>query len=259
MRILDFFYDKLFKLILCYFIKLNLLIVFISLLLFNAVSPLYATETIVLNVTGKPPLNDPTQNGFMDRVALEAFRRLNVKLETVELPAERALINSNNGIIDGEMSRVSGLNKKYKNLIRVKEKIMSWEFVVYSRKKITLNKGWHSLTPYSVSIINGWKILEKNVPPEVELTKVKNMEQLFGMLKLYRSDLIIYGKWAGMHYLKSNKITDVKLTYPPLIVKDLFIYLNKKHGTLALNLAKSLKSMKVDGTYDKILSDTLNN
>ncbi|MFV1982612.1 MAG: substrate-binding periplasmic protein, partial [Thiohalomonadales bacterium] len=217
----------------------------------------YAADTIVLNQSGGPPLNDLKLTGFMDRIAQEAFSRLNVKLEIVQLPAERSLINSNKGIIDGEMGRIAGLNSKYKNLVQVNEKIMDWEFVVYSNKKINLNNGWNSLIPYTVAIINGWKILEKNVPSEVELTKVKYQAQLFGMLKLHRSDLIIYEKWSGKYYLKKNNITDVKLIPRPLITKELFIYLNKKHSKLAVKLASSLKSMKDDGTYKKIESETL--
>jgi polar amino acid transport system substrate-binding protein len=216
-----------------------------------------AEQTIILNITGGPPLNTVNLDGFMDQVTKEALRRLGYKLETVMLPAERALLNSNNGVIDGEMSRISGLNKRYTNLIQVNEKIIDWEFVAFSKKNINLNNRWQSLKPYSVSIINGWKILEKNIPSNVDLTKVKNPDQLFGMLLLKRADLIIYGKWAGSYYLKSNNMHDVKIINPPLTIKPLYIYLHKKHTKLAKKLAKSLKNMKQDGTYQKIKSKTI--
>jgi len=225
--------------------------------LFCFCSLVYSEEIIVLNTTGKPPLNDAEHKGFMDRVAFEAFKRINIKLESVQLPAERALINANTGIIDGEMSRISGLILRYPNLIKVNEKIMDWEFVVYSDKDITIKSSWDSLKPYSVSIINGWKILEKNIPANVDLIKVKNTEQLFGMLNLKRTDLIIYEKWGGLQYLRTNKITNIKLIQPPLIVKEMFIYLNAKHKTLVPRLATVLKGMKQDGTYQKIKNQTL--
>jgi len=245
------------KLIYRFFFNISQYSIIISAFFFCSISILQATETIVLNAAGKPPLNDSSQNGFLDRVANEAFKRLNLKLEIVQLPAERALINANNGTIDGEISRIAGLDKKYRNLVQVKEKIMDWEFVAYSYKNINLDAGWRSLLPYSVSIVNGWKILERNVPSEVELTKVKNSEQLFGMLKLKRTDLIIYEKWGGKYYIKTKKINNVKLINPPLIVKEMFIYLHKKHSHLVSKLAASIKSMKIDGTYDKIVSETL--
>ncbi|MFV2060115.1 MAG: substrate-binding periplasmic protein [Gammaproteobacteria bacterium] len=230
---------------------------FIILIIFDYTKLIFAEEIIVLSATGGPPLNTAKLDGFMDRVIKEAFKRLDIKLETVKLPAERALLNSNNGIIDGEMGRIAGLNRRYTNLVQVKEKIMDWEFVVFSNKNISLNDSWQSLRPYSVAIINGWKILESNVPEVVELTKVKNPKQLFGMLKLKRADLIIYEKWAGIYYLKSKKISDVKLISPPLIVKPLYIYLHKKHKNLTIKLTKTLKNMKKDGTYLKLKSEIL--
>jgi polar amino acid transport system substrate-binding protein len=77
--------------------------------------------TIVLNTTGNAPLNTPDQQGFVDLVATEAFRRIGVTVKTVKLPAERGLINANQGIHDGEMLRVGGLEKIYPNLIMVPE------------------------------------------------------------------------------------------------------------------------------------------
>lgn len=85
--------------------------------------PVKAEEetTIVLNTTGNAPLNTPDQQGFVDLVATEAFQRIGVRVKTVKLPAERGLINANQGIHDGEMLRVGGLDKIYHNLVMVPE------------------------------------------------------------------------------------------------------------------------------------------
>ena len=64
------------------------------------------TISIELNVTGKPPLNTPDRTGFMDQVAKEALSRIGISLITVQLPAERGLLEANGGIVDGEMSRI---------------------------------------------------------------------------------------------------------------------------------------------------------
>jgi len=208
-----------------------------------------AAQEITLNTTGKPPLNTPQLTGFMDLVAKEAFRRIGYTLKTVQLPAERGLINVNAGLEDGEMSRINGLNKLYPNLIQVPEKIMDWEFVAFSSNKISLTQGWQSLLPYSVAFINGWKILEKNVPIKTDITKVRTPEQLFLMLSKNRADLILYERWGGLLYTRTNKITAIKQLQPPLATKKMFIYLHKKHTTLIPKLASSLKKMKLDGTY----------
>lgn len=214
-------------------------------------------KTLVINTTGLPPLNTPDLRGFLDRVAAEAFSRLGIRLKTVRLPAERGLLNSNAGIEDGEMSRIAGLERAYPNLVRVPEKIMEWEFVGFSRRPIPLDKGWSSLLPYSVGIITGWKIYEKNVPAGTWLVKVKNPRQLFGLLLRGRVDIVLYERWNGMQMVKSES-PGLYMLKPPLARREMFIYLHKKHRALVPRLAAVLRAMKQDGTYQRLYRQVLN-
>ena len=214
----------------------------------------HADSTILLNTTGEPPLNTAEQTGFMDLVAKEAFGRIGITLRTVQLPAERGLKSANTGIIDGEMSRIAGLDKVYPNLLQVPEKIMDWEFVVFSKKAIDLHDGWNSLSPYAVSFINGWKILEKNVPVSADIEKVRTSKQLFTMIRKDRTDLIIYERWAGLLFLQSPDMHEVQLRRPPLAVRNMYIYLHQKHKALIPKLSQALAQMKSDGTYDRIVN-----
>jgi len=212
-----------------------------------------ATPTIRLNTTGQPPLNTDAQNGFMDAVATEAFRRIGITLHTSLLPAERGLKNSNKGSIDGEMSRVKGIDKVYTNLIRVPEKIMDWEFVVFSAKAIDLSQGWKAFSGKSVSHINGWKILEKNIPNDAEVTKTVNAVELFTLLEKKRTDYIIYEKWAGHYMLRKMPIENIGQHKSTLIIEEVFIYLHKKHKSIVSKLSKALESMKRDGSYQRLV------
>lgn len=216
-----------------------------------------ADSVIRLNTTGQPPLNTSSQNGFMDEVAGEAFRRLGIKLETTLLPAERGLKHANRGLVDGEMSRVKGLTKIYGNLLRVPEKIMDWEFVVFSSKKINLLAGWDALSGKLVAHINGWKILEKNIPKSAEVTKTSNAEELFILLRKKRTDYVVYERWAGHLKLHEMNLGNISEQAPPLAVKEMFIYLHKKHKKIIPELAAALKEMKRDGSYQKLVDKHL--
>lgn len=227
------------------------------LLLYSGVSSVLAANVLVIHTTGKPPLNTSEQSGFMDMVTSEALRRMGYQLQTVQLPAERGLANSNAGIDDGEMSRISGLEKLYPNLIRVPEKIMDWEFNVFTDKNINFHGKWSDLSPYAVSYINGWKILEHNVPEQAQVSKVKNTQQLFAMLEKGRTDLVIYERWGGLSLIQKNKLENIHLLSPPLAVRDMYIYLHLKHKQLVPRLARELHQMKQDGTYQKIFDKTL--
>ena len=234
--------------------KLNLLILLFYL---GCVQLVAAAPIIQLNTTGQPPLNTNLQTGFMDEVATEAFARIGYTVETTRLPAERGLKNTDKGLVDGEMSRVKGLDKIYKNLVRVPEKIMDWEFVAFSHKPISMVQGWNSLSGKSVAYINGWKILEKNIPANTDVRKTENAEKLFKLLARKRTDYAIYELWGGRYLLKELSLEGVKLCQPPLAVKEMFIYLHKKNIALVPKLSAALLSMKKDGSYQKLANKHL--
>ena len=230
--------------------------ILISVLYANTQHPVLANE-ITLNTATVAPLNTPKLNGFLDLVVKEAFARNGYQLQTIHLPAERALKNVNAGIEDGEMLRIKGMEKLYPNIIRVPEKIIDMEFVAFSHRKINMESGWSVLSKYAVSFINGWKIYEENVPADAEIIKLRTIKQLFSLLQKKRTDIILYERWGGLYHIKKNNIQSVLLLSPPLATKEMFIYLHKKHKKLVPKLAQTLKQIKRDGTYKKFANKTL--
>ncbi|HEB73064.1 MAG TPA: transporter substrate-binding domain-containing protein [Nitrospirae bacterium] len=216
-----------------------------------------AQTTIVLNTFARPPLSNPFQTGMADLIFIEAFKRLGMTVTIVHLPAERALINANKGIDDGDFVRVGGLSKLYPNLIQVPEKIMNFEFVAFSRKTNIRTESWESLKPYSIGIIRGWKILEENVVGASWLTQVADPYLLFTLIENDRADIILYERLEGYGMIKEMEMDDVKALEPPLVTREMFLYLHKKHSALSLPLAKTLRKMKMDGSYVRIISKSL--
>lgn len=217
----------------------------------------WSEATLVLNTAATPLFGNSTQSGFIDKIEKEALQQLGYRLETVRLPAERGLQNANAGIIDGESIRIAGLEKSYPNLIKVDEKIMDWEFVVFTKQHIEITNGWDSLKPYVVSIVNGWKILEKNIPKESGLTTVKSVSQLFTLLEKDRTDLIIYERLGGLAIILEKQYSTIHAIDPPLETRAMYMYLHKKHKHMIPELVRVLKKMKRDGTYSKIARETL--
>lgn len=211
--------------------------------------PVFAKKILVLNTAFTSPLSNEAQKGFVDVVVGEALKRIGYQLKSVRLPAERALINANAGIDDGDLLRIGGLQKSYPNLIQVPEKVLDLEFVIFTTKKKFPVNNWDSLKPYSVAIITGWKILERNIPEETDLIKVKNVNQLFTMLLKKRVDVIVYSRWVGLGYIKQRKLRGVRILGKPLARKGMYVYLHKKHKNLVPMLTRSLRHIKASGSY----------
>lgn len=235
--------------------NISILIVFmISLLLVTAAR---AQTSLVINSDDGPPYATDNFTGICDKIMIEAFRRIGVPLKIVRLPSERALLNADEGIDDGNYSRVEGLEKQYTNLIRVPEEITRFEFVAFSRNKGINLSGWNSLKPYNVGLVTGWKILEYNITDVKSLVMVKNGEMLFNLLKHDRADIVVYDRRQGMVLLQKLNADDIAILEPPLAVRSMYPYLNKKHKELVPLLAKTLREMKKDGTYKKIVDAVL--
>jgi len=225
----------------------------------------FSQPTIVLNTAFGPPVSNATQTGFGDQVLKEAFKRIGYQLITARLPAERALINANRGIDDGDLARIGGLQKQYPNLIQVAESYLTIDLVLFTKNYPALTvTGWDSVASHSLAIISGWKILERNFAKlgnRVETIKTDSPEQSFSLLQNDRVDFIAYSNWSGLGYIKAHNITNVKLLEPPLARPKFYVYLHKKHEEIVPQLAAAIKSMKADGTlqtlYDRLLKPYL--
>lgn len=216
-----------------------------------------AAAPLVLSTFTGPPLSNKTRTGMYDHILIEAFKKIGKQIEILHLPAERSISNANSGITDGDFVRVPGLDKLYNNLIRVPEKITDFEFVAFSKNHDIKIAGWESLGPYNVAIVRGWKILEENIVGTSSLVRTKNQRLLFTLLEKDRADIVIYSRFEGFAVIKNLGFKQIKALEPPLAMREMFLYLNKKHAHIVPDLVLSLKKMKTDGTYEEIRNRTL--
>jgi len=214
---------------------------FSSLLLICLFLFLLENANAALTITsgrGEPFVN-AKQTGFYDLIVKNMFQRVGVEVRTVTLPSERSLINANTGVDDGNIARIKGIEKKYKNLLMVPGKIIDFDFVAFTKNRQFEVVGWEGLKPYNVAFINGWKAFEK---------KVKHYN---------RVDIVLYDLWSGVWWTRQHA-DDIHYLQPPIASYELYLYINKKHKKLLSGLSRALRSMKEDGTYQRIYDETLN-
>jgi polar amino acid transport system substrate-binding protein len=212
---------------------------------------------ITLNSAAETPLSNSSQSGFLDEVAKEAFSRIGYRLNIENLPPERGLKNSNMGLVDGELIRIKGLDKLYPNLIHVPESIMNLEFVVFSKNPLNLSNGWSDLSGKTVAHINGWKYLEENIPSTADITKVGNATILFNLLDKNRTDAVVYELWGGNWAVLKHSMKGIIVNSPPLAIKEMFIYLHKKHQGIIPKLSNAIRDLKNDGSYEFLVKKHL--
>jgi polar amino acid transport system substrate-binding protein len=133
---------------------------------------------------------------------------------------------------------------------------MDFHFQVFSKRPDVVVNGWDSLREYDVAFVTGWKILEQHVKSDV-INKVSTSEQLFKLLDQDRTQLVIYEKWQGMELMRKLGLVDIRVVEPPLISREMYLYVNKRHEPLIPQLAQALANMKEDGSYQRIYQQTL--
>lgn len=214
-------------------------------------------EIIVLSTIQRSPISTPQQTGMADLIAIEAFRRIGVQLEIDDIPAKRALVNANKGIHDGDLARVSGVTKRYPNLLPVPEITWIAEIGGFSKDPTIKVTGWESLADYHLSYIRGWVIFERNIKQSKSLTQVVDPERLFTLLTNNRTDIALYERKMGYGVIAEMGLEGIHEIKPSLTIEPIYIYLHKKHRALIPQVAQAIKEMKQDGTYQRILLQTL--
>lgn len=211
---------------------------------------------LVLNDTNDPPYTTPDRSGFLNVVASEAFRRAGVELRLIKLPAERGLINANEGTEDGDLVRIAGLEKLYPNLVRVPEKLVDWEFSAFSKDK-TIPSTWPAIRQRAVGHIKGWKIYEQAVAGAKYVTTADDPAQLFRLLETGHIEVALYERRLGLALMKQQGLKNMQPLAPPLDTREMFIYLHRRHALLAPKLAEALRAMKREGFYRRVYNEKL--
>lgn len=185
-----------------------------------------------------------------EKVMREAYRRLGYSLKVIKFSGERAIWTANNGMVDGELFRVDGIDKKYKNLIKIPLSISEIDLVVFAKGKDFRVTGWDSLSPYVVGYRKGIKAVEHNLIKGLKTEPVTTYKQAFLKLDSGRTDVVIASRTAGMETIRDNQLQGISALEPPLMQLKIFHYLNKKNQDLVLPLTEILQQMRSEGLIE---------
>ncbi|BCS90017.1 ABC transporter substrate-binding protein [Pseudodesulfovibrio sediminis] len=216
-----------------------------------------AAEPLRFTTSIKPPFSTVDKTGFFDVLISELSQRIHTTIEIVRVPPARALVMVNEGLSDGELPRIAGLQEEFENLILVEEKLLDYTFVGFTWKEMEVDK-WEDLAGKNVGYLIGWRIFEHNVPETEQVYKLRMPKLLFEMLNAKRIDVALYERYAGWEILKGGApLPEIHELPKPLAVKGMYLYMNKKNAHLVPAVTRALREMKEDGTYQRIFDATL--
>ncbi len=186
-----------------------------------------------------------------EQVLVEAYQKLDMKIEFVSFPAKRGLMISNEGAVDGEVHRIKKVDYKYPNLIRVPTAINLAEVVVFTIENPFKVDGWQSLKPYKIGILRGIVVVEQGTR-EMDVEAFNSYDQVLMMLNFKRIDVGVLTRIGGLYYLSSLEFKDIEMLEPPILQHGLYHYLHVKHEALVPRINGVLKKMQASGRINEI-------
>ena len=183
----------------------------------------------------------------------ELFKRNSYELEFQKLPLKRGLINANRGLDDGDGPRVREIGHKYTDLVRIEVPILKISIHAHYKNKAIKINNWNDIKPYNVGVRTGTVIQVKNVKKvePKEITYVATNEKLLELLNENKIDIAIADR-VMPRGIKTKMGYKNMIESPPLLQKNMYLYLNKKHKDKVESFERTLLKMKDEG-YQKRL------
>ena len=202
----------------------------------HAESGAFVLTTIKGSVNSQPSLS----------VLKEAYDQLGIKISVTFYPAERSLVMANKGFADGEVHRISGIEKSYENLIMIPHPIGRFEACVFPKQPDLTVNGWESLSPYRIGILKGSKFSE-NRTETMDRIRAYTPENLLILLSENRITVAVLGCMTGKALIKKLDLKGITPLAPPLISHEIYHYVHKKHRNLVPKLVTILSRMDQKG------------
>jgi polar amino acid transport system substrate-binding protein len=179
------------------------------------------------------------------------YERAGLPVEFVPLPQKRSLVQAVDGIIDGDVGRIPGLEKRFPSLVRVDVKLMDLVGVAYVIKGQGIGDYRSELlATRRPGAVRGVLWAEK-VMGGLRLEEVNNYATLFEMLTEGRIDLALASKISAETLFQADKerYADIRGLNPPVYHVPFYHYVNIGNADIVPKLEKALRGLRAEGLW----------
>jgi len=242
---------------------INRLLILVSLILLTA-NPVAAQKTLKLFV---PPsiwvqVDGDKMTGPIIDFLTDYFAEFDIEIVSVKLPWVRAIANMDSGELD-LMPVIFHTQERERSMV-FSVPYVDVPTIVFVAKGKTFPFsqpqdliGRHGLMIKDDSISSDFNRLKS----ELDLTEVRDHETILKMLDAGRADYAVMAKYAFLIEAKRLGYEDVIESLPtPIATRNLHIAISRKSEFLDFmpELNSRLRTMKTDGTMQRIIEDVLN-
>ncbi|QYK00457.1 substrate-binding periplasmic protein [Shewanella psychrotolerans] len=204
------------------------------------------------------PFADHNGKGLSHDLIYQAFSRMNINVDTIVVSYARGLVMADSGLVDG----VFNLHKEQSTVNRFifgSEPLFSTTASFYQNNAhpITAQTKWDIPKNSKIGIIEGYEYGDELINlTHLNIVKVNNHNQLINLLLLNRLDAIIMYDQVAKQYINEMGVSNVISKSVPNHKGELYLAFSKHSPSAQLfadKLDQGLKSLKQDGSYNKIM------
>jgi polar amino acid transport system substrate-binding protein len=185
------------------------------------------------------------------------YRRLDIAVEFVDMPAKRALVESSQGRVDGEVQRVLDVGREYPSLLVVQPSINYIEPAAFVKRLDFRVAGWSSIAPYSIGIVRGVGSSERGTHGMARVEAVTSMDQLMDILANDRVDVAVGDQFSGMLVVRRRHLeTTVRPLTPVLEHIPLYHFLHERRRELVARVGKVIEEMAASGELERLREES---
>lgn len=189
-------------------------------------------------------------------VLREAYQAIGQVFTLHSYPPAQALSATNDGLTDGALHRIEGLEKSFPNLLRVPVAINRTEPIAVVKRSDILIQDWSSLGKYRVGIVRSIVVYEQRTAG-MDVTRLEHLPQLLGMLDRNRLDVVVDDRLDVLAALRDPAFRDLRPQAAPIEVIPLYHYLHKRHRRWLPQLKAALEKMQRSGRIQAIRNDVI--
>jgi len=222
--------------------------------LFLAVCPLPAsagpdlTFSTVKDAHFKPPIVE---------IMTQAYQRLGYRMKVVEQSTQRSLIDAGQGVYDGNLFRIRGIDRAYPDLIMVDVPCCKLDVYLYvpPKKRFTVT-GWESIPRgYTMVAPFAVKYIDMNIKAHgIPTFFVKTPEETLGFLLSGKADFTLSTRALDSPIFARGLDKKLIRLTPAVERIQLFHYLHNKNAGLVKQVGDTLRAMHRDGSIAAIVS-----
>ena len=180
-----------------------------------------------------------------------AYDRVGIPVEFVQLPYRRSLSIANDGLIDGDVARIFGIEKEFRNLRRVNVALIKFVGVAYINNDEPSVFKEELIDTMRVGIMRGVLWAKKRLNGREAAAEVSNVKSLFDMLVAGRIDMVFVTPSTANAVLNNSmdKYNHIHRLYPNLYEAPLYHYVHKDNKDLIPILEQALQELIQEGYW----------